>query len=128
MMALMASSAMLSSTTTSTSIFGSRLTLYSLPRYTAVWPFCLPCPRTSVTVTPPMPSFSSASRTSSTLFGRTILLINFIAASKHALQVGAERLLCGLRELRSAFGDVKDVDCLLPFRRDQHQIDVAAVL
>src|SRR4029078_6288421 len=75
-----------------------------------------------------MPSFSSASRTSSTLFGRTILLINFIAASKHALQVGAERLLCGFVQFRSGLGNVKHVDRLLPLGRDQHEIDVAALV
>src|SRR5947207_1769241 len=73
-----------------------------------------------------MPSFSSASRTSSTLFGRTILLINFIAASKHALQVGAERVLGRLRELRSALCNVKHVNRLLSLCRNQHEVDVAA--
>src|SRR6187397_3142043 len=47
----------------------------------AVWPFCRPCPRTSVTVMPGMFIFSRASRTSSTLFGRRMLLINFMMVS-----------------------------------------------
>src|SRR3979490_1589524 len=45
----------------------------------AVWPFCLPCPRTSVTVMPETFTFPSASLTSSTLFGRTMALISFMS-------------------------------------------------
>src|SRR6266850_816357 len=44
----------------------------------AVWPFCLPYPRTSVTVMPATFIFPSASLTSSTLFGRMMALIIFI--------------------------------------------------
>src|SRR4029077_9782675 len=43
----------------------------------AVCPFCLPCPRTSVTVMPAMPSAASASLTASTLSGRTIAFNSF---------------------------------------------------
>src|SRR6185503_11122042 len=93
----------------------------------AVWPFCLPWPRTSVTVIPEMFSFWSASRTSSTLLGRTIALINFIASLQHVLQVGRQRRLRRIRQLGPARGDVKHVDRLLAFGGDQDQIDVAAM-
>src|SRR6478609_8366972 len=44
----------------------------------AVWPFCFPCPRTSVTVRPVTPALLMASRTASTLSGRTIAFTSFI--------------------------------------------------
>jgi hypothetical protein len=47
----------------------------------AVCPFCFPWPRTSVIVIPEAPIFSSASRTSSTLLGRMMLLISFKESS-----------------------------------------------
>src|SRR5438034_1326939 len=75
----------------------------------AVWPFCLPWPRTSVTVMPEMLIFSSASRTSSTLFGRTIALINFIIALQHALQIGRVRLLRRIRQLGALRREMEDV-------------------
>src|SRR6266496_4847372 len=100
-MAAIASSTMVSGTTTSISILGSRLTLYSLPRYTAVWPFCLPWPRTSVTVMPEMLSLPSASLTSSTLLGRTMALINFIVALQHAREIGRQLGLLGVGEFRA---------------------------
>src|SRR3954469_14185997 len=102
MMALTTSATIESITTTSISIFGSRLTSYSCPRYMAVWPFCLPCPRTSVTVRPEAPICSSASLTSSTLFGRTMALISCI----HLLQSSATALLAPVEER-----DRPDAEC-----------------
>src|SRR5436309_3550693 len=104
MIAFTASSAMSSGTTASTSIFGRRLTLYSCPRYTAVCPFCLPCPRTSVTVTPDTPSLPSASFTSSTLLGRIIALINFIVG----------RLPCSMRVPQAQ-------QCAFAVQQNRHQ-------
>src|SRR5229473_5308106 len=76
---------------------------------------------------PDVPSFSSASRTSSTLFGRTIALTNFIVSLQHALQVGRQRPLGRIRQLGAPGGDVEYVDRLRAFRGNQHQVDVAAV-
>ena len=41
-----------SSTTTSIFTLGTKSTVYSVPRYISVWPFCRPKPRTSVIVMP----------------------------------------------------------------------------
>src|SRR5271168_805279 len=54
-----------STTTSSTFVRGSRSMEYSRPRYTSVWPFCRPRPRTSVTVMPSIPASFSASFTAS---------------------------------------------------------------
>src|SRR3989454_8500181 len=67
-----------SETTTSTFIFGRKSTVYSLPRYISVWPFCRPKPRTSLTVIPTKPAPVSASFTSSSLNGLMIAAIFFI--------------------------------------------------
>src|SRR6266542_2665120 len=90
----------------------------------AVWPFCLPWPRTSVTVIPDTPICSSASRTSSTLLGLMMALINFIVSLQRALQIRRQRRLCVVRQLVTGGRDVEDVDRLGAFRRNQHQIDV----
>src|SRR5262245_53174226 len=125
MIGAITSSTLPSATTTSIFILGRRLTLYSLPRYTAVWPFCLPCPRTSVTVMPEMLSFASASFTSSTLFGRTTALINFTSALQHLCEIRHQGGHGRLRELVPARGHVKHVDRLLALGRDQHEVDIA---
>src|SRR5439155_9611415 len=93
----------------------------------AVCPFCLPWPRTSVTVMPDTLSLPSASFTSSTLFGRTMVLMSFICALQHALQVGGQRMLRRVRQLGSCLSDVEHVDRLFALGRNQHEIDVAAV-
>src|SRR4051812_8372956 len=120
----MTSSTTLSWTTISISTFGSRLTAYSLPRYTAVWPFWRPWPRTSVTVIPARFSFSSASRTSSTLFGRTIHLMSFIPCLQHTFEFPFKRALIRLRQLASPLHDVQHVDRPLALGGNQHELDV----
>src|SRR6266850_2833385 len=67
-----------SGTTTSILIFGRKSTVYSPPRYSSVWPFCRPKPRTSDTVMPITPMPVSASLTSSSLNGLMIASIFFI--------------------------------------------------
>src|SRR5213593_1197041 len=69
----------LSGTTTSTLIFGRKSTVYSPPRYSSVWPFWRPNPRTSDTVMPTTPMPVSASLTSSSLNGLMTASIFFIA-------------------------------------------------
>src|SRR6185312_6437909 len=94
----------------------------------AVCPFCLPWPRTSVTVIPETLSLVSASFTSSTLFGRTMHLINFMILLQQPLQPRRERVLRRGGELRASLGDVKHVDRLVSFGGDQHEVDVAPLL
>src|SRR5882672_8331189 len=94
----------------------------------AVWPFCLPWPRTSVTVMPEIPSFSSASLTSSTLFGRTMLLISFMISLQHALQVRRQLERVPIGQLGSCLRNVKHVDGPVTLRRNQHEVDFTAVL
>src|SRR2546429_2428709 len=67
-----------SGTTTSILTFGRKSTVYSDPRYSSVWPFCRPKPRTSVTVMPITPISVSASLTSSSLNGLMIASIFFM--------------------------------------------------
>src|SRR5882672_8157401 len=62
----------------STFTFGRKSTTYSAPRYSSVWPFCLPKPLTSVTVMPCTPIADRASRTSSSLNGLMIAVTSFI--------------------------------------------------
>src|SRR5882757_4542245 len=62
----------------STFTFGRKSTTYSAPRYSSVWPFCLPKPLTSVTVMPCTPMADRASRTSSSLNGLMIAVTSFI--------------------------------------------------
>src|SRR5688572_22702523 len=156
MMALMASSTAESGTTTSISIFGSRLTSYSRPRYTAVWPFWRPWPRTSVTVMPAILSLPRASLMLSTMLGRTIALISFMQSPsfsrggpstpllagrvrgpiaprrsrlfKHPFQIGLQQRFVVFRKLGAAASNVEHVDGFLSLGRDQHQIDVDAVI
>src|SRR5256884_7645205 len=68
-----------SGTTTSILTFGRKSTVYSDPRYSSVWPFCRPKPRTSVTVMPITPISVSASLTSSSLNGLMIASTFFIS-------------------------------------------------
>src|SRR5262249_45545572 len=69
-----------SGTTTSIFTFGRKSTVYSDPRYSSVWPFWRPNPRTSVTVMPMTPISVSASFTSSILKGLMIASIFFMAS------------------------------------------------
>src|SRR6267378_2386136 len=62
----------------STFTFGRKSTTYSAPRYSSVWPFCLPKPLTSVTVMPCTPMADRASRTSSSLNGLMIAVTSFM--------------------------------------------------
>src|SRR3972149_4615571 len=93
----------------------------------AVWPFWRPWPRTAVTVMPEMFTLPRASLMSSTLLGRTMALMSFIALLQHTFQIPLERHLGGLRQLGRRLGKMEDVDGLVAFRRDQHEIHVAAV-
>src|SRR5947207_1371473 len=79
-------------------------------------------------VMPEMFKRASASFTSSTLFGRMMVLINFIAALQGALQAGGQRQVLGIGQLGAALGEVKHVNGFVPFGGDEHQVDVAAVL
>src|SRR5689334_606116 len=95
----------------------------------AVCPFCLPCPRTSVTVMPEMCSFSSDAFTSSTLLGRMIDLISFMRASlQDALQGGGHVALGLRRQLLTVTGEVEHVDRLVALGRYQDEVDVASEL
>src|SRR5438445_3962380 len=69
-----------SGTTTSILTFGRKSTVYSDPRYSSVWPFCRPKPRTSVTVMPMTPISVRASLTSSSLNGLMIASIFFMGS------------------------------------------------
>src|SRR5882762_2211807 len=91
----------------STFTFGRKSTTYSAPRYSSVWPFCLPKPLTSVTVMPCTPMAERASRTSSSLNGLMIAVTSFINELPEwvmdferlelvdALQRGARHVLAG---------------------------------
>src|SRR5215813_399048 len=68
-----------SGTTTSIFTLGRKSTVYSDPRYSSVWPFWRPKPRTSVTVMPITPMPVRASFTSSSLNGLMIASIFFIS-------------------------------------------------
>src|SRR4051794_39045875 len=108
-----------------------------------------------------MLSFSSASRTSSTLCGRTMLLISFIpllhpspaqaavlppgaaqsntgkladrrctasiADLQHTFDLARERFLLGVAQLACGARDVQYVDGPFSFRRDQGQMQIAAL-
>src|SRR5215470_9597385 len=76
----------LSPITTSILTLGRKSTVYSDPRYSSVWPFWRPKPRTSVTVIPMTPISVSASFTSSSLKGLMIASIFFMAS--HLVQDG----------------------------------------
>src|SRR5574337_831452 len=67
---------------------GRKSTTYSAPRYNSVWPFCRPKPLTSVTVIPCTPMAESVSRTSSSLKGLMIAVINFMTLSFRAGALG----------------------------------------
>src|SRR5271165_2722605 len=68
-------------TATSIRVFGTKSTTYSAPRYSSVWPRCRPNPLTSVTVMPETPISERAARTSSSLKGLMMAVINFIIDS-----------------------------------------------
>src|SRR5262244_1353215 len=68
-----------SGTTTSIFTLGRKSTVYSDPRYSSVWPFCRPKPRTSVTVMPITPMPVRASFTSSSLNGLMMASTFFIS-------------------------------------------------
>src|SRR5262252_5966714 len=93
----------------------------------AVWPFCLPWPRTSVTVMPGRLTRPSASFTSSTLLGRTMALINFISCLQRAMDVRGQIGDRRVGQLGARRRDVEHVDRLLAFGRNEHEADVAAV-
>src|SRR5216684_4324106 len=93
----------------------------------AVCPFCLPCPPTSVTVMPEMLSLVNASFTSSTLFGRTMALINFIVVLQPAREVCRQLDLPGVGEFGAVGGDVEHVDGFFTFCGDEHEIHVVSV-
>src|SRR6059036_1379749 len=87
----------LSGTTTSILIFGRKSTVYSPPRYSSVCPFCLPKPRTSVTVMPITPMPVRASFTSSSLNGLMMASTFFISdllenRDRQCRHVGADAL------------------------------------
>src|SRR5438270_11263967 len=92
----------------------------------AVCPFCLPWPRTSVTVMPERFSFASASFTSSALLGRMMAFSSFISVLQRALQGGGERLLLHIGEFRAPLRDVEHIDRFRAFGRDEHEVDLAA--
>src|SRR3990167_9360267 len=97
----------------------------------AVWPFCLPCPRTSVTVSPEIPSCCSAALTSSTLLGRTTALINFIRDLPPAPRQLTVRtvLLPGAEDIHKASREcVLVVPAIGPFGKEVHIGPVAPVL
>src|SRR5260370_23497367 len=94
----------------------------------AVWPFCLPWPRTSVTVMPERLTRPSASFTSSTLLGRTMALSSFISRLQHRVKIGGQLADRGVGQLGARLGNVKYVDGLLALRRNQHEVDVTAAL
>src|SRR4051812_34194106 len=75
-----------------------------------------------------MPSFSSASFTSSTLLGRTMLLMSFMISLQHALQVRRQLERVPLGQLGSCLRNVKHVDGPVTLRRNQDQVDFTAVL
>src|ERR1700678_915943 len=68
-------------TATSIRVLGTKSTTYSAPRYSSVWPRWRPKPLTSVTVMPETPISESAARTSSSLKGLIMAVINFIGFS-----------------------------------------------
>src|SRR5262245_48028453 len=94
----------------------------------AVCPFWRPWPRTSVTVMPGMFIFSRASRTSSTLFGRTTLLMSFIGSLQGVYEFLPERLLVAIAQLAPLLGHVQHVDGLAAFGGDEDQVHVAALV
>src|SRR5688500_13608416 len=77
---------------------------------------------------PPTFNFSSASRTSSTLLGRTIALTSFIRCRQPALQPVLQRLAVVFDELPAGLGEVQHIDGLAPFGRDQREVQVAPLL
>src|SRR4029453_18912175 len=67
-----------SGTTSSTLILGKKSMVYSEPRYSSVWPFWRPKPRTSETVIPTTPMSVRVSFTSSSLKGLMMASIFFM--------------------------------------------------
>src|SRR5215204_2505869 len=77
---------------------------------------------------PPRFSFSSAARTSSTLFGRTMLLMSFISRLQHTLESFLELSLFAFFELSTRLRHMQHVNGLPPFSPNQRQIQIATVL
>src|SRR5689334_1452173 len=113
-----------SATTISSLILGSRSTLYSCPRYTSLWPFCRPCPRTSEMVMPSIPMDLRASLTSSSLNGWMMASIFFMASGLEYitfLAVHAEVEPFGLGLLGHAQSDHNVADLQDNERADQRE-------
>src|SRR5262249_23534024 len=72
--------------------------------------------------------FSSASRTSSTLFGRPMLLMMFIPSLQRPLQPLFQRKLLVLDQPAAVRGHMQYVDGLVAFRRDQDEIHIAPLI
>src|SRR5213592_871843 len=70
----------------------------------------------------------SASFTSSTLLGRTMALISFISRLQHRMEIRGQPADRRVGQLGARLRNVKDVDGLLALRRNQHEVDVTAVL
>src|SRR4029077_8576195 len=96
---LTAFSTMSSPITTSTFTLGRKSTVYSLPRYISVCPFCRPKPLTSVTVIPSIPSSASASLTSSSLNGLMMASSFFMSKLTQHRAVSRNRKLNAARAL-----------------------------
>src|SRR5262245_4220032 len=84
---------------------------------------------------PEMFSLPSASRTSSTLFGRMMVLMSFIGGSlaqlvrdQHALEAALQLQLFRLGEPRALPRHVKDVDRRVPLGRDQDEVHVVSLV
>src|ERR1700693_3354832 len=86
-------------------VLGTQSTTYSAPRYSSVWPRERPNPLTSFTVMPETPISESAARTSSSLKGLIMAVINFMLDSGQRWAVAAILLrlyatgtaICGCR-------------------------------
>src|SRR5690349_14766753 len=77
---------------------------------------------------PPTFNFSSASRTSSTLLGRTIALTSFIRCLQHAFQALLHCIPFAFVQLPAGLRHVQDVYRLPALRGNQREIQVASLL
>src|SRR5262245_18754644 len=119
-MASTAAAAAASETTTSTFTLGTRSTVYSAPRYCSLWPFWRPKPRTSLTVSPWMPTWVRADFTSSSLWGLTIASIFFTFGSLSFQFRGLEVVVSGLAVQR----EVQTLRLLFGLRTEaDHRVD-----
>jgi len=62
------------------------------------------------------------------LVGRTMALISFISCLQHRVKIAVNSAIAGSINLAPAFVMLKHVDRLLSLGRDQHEVDVAAML